>query len=116
MLTRILLLTLISSIIFTFDVIEKPRTFYSIPKHEEKIADEPNIISVKQDLESNGFVLVSGEEMKKLLIQHGASDEDMAVLESGYIHKHLPIDQQPAMYHRLVRDHHTSHINPDIGQ
>ena len=106
MLTRILLLTLFSSIIFIF---------YLIPKHEEQIADEPNVMSIKQDLESNGFVLVSGEDMKKLLIQHGASDEDMAILESGYIHKHLPIDQQPAMYHRLVRDYHP-HIDSDMGQ
>ena len=62
----------------------------------------PNITQVKQSLETDGFVLIPGKDMKKLLIQHGASDDDMAVLESGYIHKHLPIDQEPAMYHRLV--------------
>ena len=63
---------------------------------------EPNITQVKQNLETHGFVLIPGKDMKKLLIQRGASEDDLAVLESGYIHKHLPIDQQPAMYHRLV--------------
>ena len=57
---------------------------------------------VKEILESKGFVLISGKDMKKLLVQQGATEEDMAILESGYIHKHLPIDQQPVMYHRKV--------------
>ena len=57
---------------------------------------------VKEILESRGFVLISGKDMKKLLVQQGATEEDMAVLESGYIHKHLPMDQQPVMHHRQV--------------
>ena len=57
---------------------------------------------VKEILESKGFVLISGKDMKKLLVQQGATEEDMAVLESGYIHKHLPLDQQPVMHHRQV--------------
>ena len=84
----------LASIILTFDVRE--------------ISSEQNITKIKDYLESNGFVLISGKDMKKLLIQHGASREDIAVLESGYIHKHLPPDQQPAMSHRLVSLKHKS--------
>ena len=58
---------------------------------------------VKEILESKGFVLISGKNMKKLLVQQGATEEDMALLESGIIHKHLPRDQQPVMYHRQVK-------------
>ena len=102
MFARIFLMTFISSIIFTFDVIDKSKTFFSITKDDREISGQPNITNIKQNLESSGYVLIPGEDMKKLLIQHGASREDIAILESGYIHKHLPIDQQPAMYHRLV--------------
>ena len=108
MFTRMFLLTFISSIIFTFDVIDKSKTFFSITKDDRDKSAQPNITKIKQNLESNGFFLIPGKYMKKLLIQHGASREDIAVLESGYIHKHLPIDQQPAMYHRLVSVKHNS--------
>ena len=106
MFTRIVIFTFISSIIFTFDVIDKSKTFYPITKDEREIPQEPNITKIKDYLESNGFVLIQGKDMKNLLLQHGASREDIAVLESGYIHKHLPIDQQPAMHHRLVNVKH----------
>ena len=66
------------------------------------------ISKIKQNLEFYGFVVIPGKDMKSLLIQHGASREDMAVLESGYIHQHLPIDQQPVMHHRLVSVTHHS--------
>ena len=59
---------------------------------------------LKSTLETKGFVLIPGKVMKKLLIQHGASEDDLAVLESGYIHKRLPVDQQPVMYHRKVNE------------
>ena len=58
---------------------------------------------LKNILEAEGFVLIPGKVMKKLLIQQGASEDDLAVLESGYIHKRLPVDQQPVMYHRKVQ-------------
>ena len=61
---------------------------------------------LKSTLDKKGFVLIPGKLMKKLLIQHGASEEDLAVLESGYIHKRLPVDQQPVMYHRKVNEKH----------
>ena len=57
---------------------------------------------MKEALDAKGFVLIPGKVMKKLLMQHGASEEDLAVLESGYIHKTLPVDQLPAMQHRQV--------------
>ena len=57
---------------------------------------------LKEALDAKGFVLIPGKVMKKLLIQYGASEEDLAVLESGYIHKRLPVDQLPAMQHRQV--------------
>ena len=103
MFTRIFLLTLISSIILTFDAVDIPKRFLSIPKCDGEISAKLNITKIKQNLELNGFVLIPGKDMKNLLIQHGASREDMAVLESGYIHQHLPIDQQPVMGLRLVR-------------
>ena len=65
-------------------------------------AQGESLLKVKEILESRGFVLISGRDMKKLLVQQGATEEDMAVLESGYIHKHLPLDQQPVMHHRQV--------------
>ena len=68
------------------------------------------ISKIKQNLEFYGFVVIPGKDMKSLLIQHGASREDMAVLESGYIHQHLPIDQQPVMHHRLVSVTHHSWV------
>ena len=49
-----------------------------------EISVEPNIKQIKQNLELHGFVLIPGKDMKKLLIQHGASEDDLAVLESGY--------------------------------
>ena len=100
---RIFLVTLILSIMFTFDAIEIHNICINTTNNGE-ISVEPNIKQIKQNLELHGFVLIPGKDMKKLLIQHGASEDDLAVLESGYIHKYLPIDQQPVMYHRLVSE------------
>ena len=79
----------------------------SIPACQNfKFDQEPTLLmdKLKEALDTKGFVLIPGKIMKKLLIQHGASEEHLAVLESGYIHKRLPEDQQPAMYHRLVSE------------
>ena len=71
MFTRIFLLTLISSIILTFDAIDISKRFFSIPKSDGEISAELNITKIKQNLELNGFVLIPGKDMKNLLIQHG---------------------------------------------
>ena len=63
---------------------------------------KPNIMAIKKLLEDRGYVLIPGQIMKELLIQFGATEEDFRVLESGYIHRYLPLDQQPVMRHRLV--------------
>ena len=77
----------------------------SIPECPKPKVDQGGSLlnKVKETLESKGFVLISGKDMKKLLVQQGATEEDMTVLESGNIHKHLPRDQQPVMYHRQVK-------------
>ena len=62
--------------------------------------DEGGLGAIKKTLETNGWVLIRGAEMKKYLIQFGATKEDLWMLESGYIHKKLPKDQVPAMAHR----------------
>ena len=63
---------------------------------------KPDIMAIKKLLEDRGYVLIPGKIMKELLIQFGATEEDFRVLESGYIHRYLPLDQQPVMRHRLV--------------
>ena len=61
-----------------------------------------DIMAIKKRFEDRGYVLIPGQMMKELLTQFGAKEEDFRVLESGYIHKYLPLDQQPVMRHRLV--------------
>ena len=61
-----------------------------------------DIMAIKKRFEARGYVLIPGQMMKELLTQFGAKEEDFRVLESGYIHKYLPLDQQPVMRHRLV--------------
>ena len=61
-----------------------------------------DIMAIKKLLEDRGYVLIPGQIMKELLTQFGATEEDFQVLESGYIHRYLPLDQQPVMRHRLV--------------
>ena len=77
-------------------------SIYDCPESKFQQEASFTLDRLKNILETKGFVLIPGKVMKKLLIQHGASEEDLAVLESGYIHKKLPVDQQPTMYHRLV--------------
>ena len=62
--------------------------------------EEGGLGAIKKTLETHGWVLIPGEEMKKYLKQFGATNEDLWLLESGYIHKKLPRDQVPAMAHR----------------
>jgi len=56
--------------------------------------------------------------MKALLKQHGASEEDLSLMESGYIHKKVPQDLQPIMshrqiaFHRMLLDDISSDISP----
>ena len=67
--------------------------------------DEGGLGAIKKTLETHGWVLIPGAEMKKYLIQFGATKEDLWLLESGYIHKKLPQDQQPTMKHRQTACH-----------
>ena len=69
--------------------------------HERRVL-KPDIMAIKKLLEDRGYVLIPGKIMKEVLIQFGATEEDFRVLESGYIHRYLPLDQQPVMRHRLV--------------
>ena len=69
---------------------------------DQKWVSKPDIMAIKKILEDKGFVLIPGRIMKELLTQFGATEEDFRVLESGHIHRYLPLDQQPVMRHRLV--------------
>ena len=94
---------MILSIFFIF-ILSRDLFSHTIPECLKSKAQKSSLNEVKDTLNAKGFVLISGKDMKHLLIQHGAKEEDMAVLESGYIHKHLPADQQAAMYHRLGKN------------
>jgi len=55
---------------------------------------------IKNDLELNGFVLIPGPTMRSLMKNFGATDDDLALMESSYFHERLPPDLQPVMKHR----------------
>ena len=69
---------------------------------DQKWVSKPDIMAIKKILEDQGYVLIPGRIMKELLTRFGATEEDFRVLESGHIHRYLPLDQQPVMRHRLV--------------
>ena len=72
-------------------------------EHKRKVLmSSPDVMGIKRLLEDRGYVIIPGQIMKDVLRQYGAVEEDFQVLESGAIHKYLPLDQQPAMRHRLV--------------
>ena len=54
----------------------------------------------QNDLELNGFVLIPGPTMRSLMKNFGATDDDLALMESSYFHERLPPDLQPVMKHR----------------
>lgn len=60
---------------------------------------------LKCELETSGFVLLSGELMKQLLLFFGASIEDLNNLESGKIHLGVASDPEPKMVHRQIAFH-----------
>ena len=43
--------------------------------------------------------------MKILLMEHGATLEDLYLMETGYIHEQVPKDLQPLMSHRYNAVH-----------
>ena len=91
--------------IVLFWILFKGFSGHSIPACQKLKSDQEATFTMeelKEALDAKGFVLIPGKVMKKLLIQHRASEEDLAVLESGYIHQRLPVDQLPAMQHRQV--------------
>ena len=53
--------------------------------------------------DENGYALISGPVMKSLLKSHGASDDDLEMLESGKIHQQCPPDNQ--LLHRKLGAH-----------
>merc|ERR1719422_2641186 len=55
---------------------------------------------IKNDLELNGFVLIPGPTMRSLMKNFGATDDDLALMESSYFHERLPPVLQPVMKHR----------------
>ena len=59
----------------------------------------------KQKLATSGFVLLSGELMKQLILLFGASIEDLNYLEAGKIHSEWPSDPEPKMEHRQIAFH-----------
>lgn len=60
---------------------------------------------LKLELEKSGFVLLSGDLMKQLLLFFGANIEDLNNLEAGKIHAELPPDPEPKMDHRRIAVH-----------
>ena len=56
-------------------------------------------------LEKYGYVYIPGKSMRSLMKSFGATEEDLARLESGNIHKDVPLDQQPVMKHRRTAIH-----------
>ena len=62
--------------------------------------EEGGLGAIRKTLETLGWVLIPGSEMRRYLTQFGATKEDLWLLESGYIHKKLPKDQVPEMAHR----------------
>lgn len=60
---------------------------------------------LKLELEKSGFVLLSGDLMKQLLLFFGANIEDLNNLEAGEIHAELPPDPEPKMDHRRIAVH-----------
>ena len=72
-------------------------------EHKRKVLMlSPDVMGIKRLLEDRGYVIIPGQIMKDVLRQYGAVDQDFQLLESGAIHRYLPLDQQPAMRHRLV--------------
>ena len=72
-------------------------------EHKRKVLmSSPDVMGIKRLLEDRGYVIIPGQIMKDVLRQYGAVDQDFQLLESGAIHRYLPLDQQPAMRHRLV--------------
>ena len=55
--------------------------------------------------------------MKFLMKIFGATEEDLALLESGYVHQTLPRDLQPVMKHRQLAIHRMliDQTNKDIN-
>ena len=82
-----------------------------VPKLEIKgqklcqIERVPDIMEVKKVLEDKGWVLIPGMSMRSLLLQFGATMEDMNELESGEIHRELPQDQQARKFFRKIYCH-----------
>ena len=57
-------------------------------------------MEMKATLEANSFVHIKGSTMKRMLKYFGASDEDLSLLESGYVHERVARDPHPVMSHR----------------
>ena len=84
----------LQSIIIIFFISFKgffPLTIPECPIKPEVDQESPSLNEVKETLELKGFVLINTNTMKKLLIQQGANEEDISDMESGNIHKNLPI-------------------------
>ena len=78
----------------------------AVPTQKKKnIAAQANLLRIKKSLDEAGYILIPGPMMKTILKKLGATDQDLQVLESGQVHRHLPPDQQPVMHHRLNSCH-----------
>ena len=92
----------------THIISRETNTLLTVPElnvRGQKLCEEervPDIMEVKQELEDKGWVLIPGIKMKALLLQFGATTEDLNELESGSIHKDLPQDQQTRKYFRKI--------------
>jgi len=72
---------------------------------EKREISTDHLQKIKNNLDEQGHVYIDGPTMKLLLKEHGATNDDLALMESGYIHERVPHDQQPLMQHRQVAMH-----------
>lgn len=75
-------------------------------QNSEKRENSTEVLqTIKTNIEERGYAYISGPTMKLLLKEHDATEDDLALMESGYIHERVPKDQQPVMKHRQIAFH-----------
>jgi hypothetical protein len=84
------------------------------PVEDDILPAQAALKRIRHNLHTEGYVWIPGQQFRSLLMELGATESDLELMESGHVHAQVARDPQPAMHfrqsavHRMVLD-----SNPD---
>jgi hypothetical protein len=84
------------------------------PVEDDALPAQAALKRIHHNLHTEGYVWIPGQQFRFLLMELGATESDLEIMESGQVHAQAARDPQPAMHFRQSAMHRMIlGLNPD---